>query len=110
MTTLIGNGRIQYDFFSYYREVVLGIGGILLIFLESGKSNLYKKTGVMMIGLSILSCIFAENREVALWGINGRFEGAVAQIAYMAIFIAGLEIFRDKKKRELIINVILRIS
>ncbi len=107
MTALTGSRGVQYDFLSYYREVVLGIGGIILLFLEEKSRNLYKKVGVVMIALSILSCIFAESREVALWGINGRFEGAVAQIAYIAIFIAGLEIFRARGKRELVVNVML---
>lgn len=107
MTALTGSEDIQNDFFSYYREVVLGAGGLLLLLLEGRRSNLYKKTGLVMICLSILSCIFAESREVALWGINGRFEGAIAQIAYMAIFIAGLEMFRDRRKRELVVDTIL---
>ncbi len=110
MTALTGSEGVQHDFFSYYREVVLGIGGGLLLLLERRKGSLYKKAGVTMICLSILSCIFAESRDVALWGINGRFEGAIAQVAYMAIFIAGLKIFRDSKKRELVVNTMLASS
>ncbi|WP_281835141.1 O-antigen ligase family protein [Propionigenium maris] len=107
ITAPIGAEGIQYDFFSYYREVFLGVGGIVLLLLEGRRSNLYKKAGVVMTCLSILSCIFAESKEVALWGINGRFEGAIAQIAYMAIFIAGLEVFREKRKRDLVVNAML---
>ncbi len=104
MTAITSNKAIQYDFFNYYKELTLGIGGIFLLFLETKEKSRYRKIGIILIILSILSCMFAYSKDIALWGISGRYEGVVAQIVYMLIFICGLSLFKKEKSREAIIK------
>ncbi len=80
------------DFFSYYKMAAIllcaGIALILLIYRVFTQSVAFKRSPYyfpMLIysAFVILSYIFSDYKEFALWGWNDRFEGTLTLLAYM---------------------------
>lgn len=97
-----------YDFFSQYKSQVLMytviVMMVLLFFLYDKsyiKKDKYTLTGiagaiVFLVG-AILSTIFSEYREVALWGTYDRAEGLVSIGCYVVVLLYSIYAFNEYK-------------
>ena len=118
--TAITDKGVQIDFLSYYKLVALIIGAIILLLSVVGKIDLKKEcTGIkskyyimgsVLLSLIIMSFLFSVDREISLLGISGRFEGFLAEISYMVIFLTGLSFLKNRESREKILKIIIGFS
>lgn len=108
LTSVTYEGGKQIDFFNYYKEILLGVGGMVLILCESSLKGFWKKLGYLLLFLSGINYFLSYSKATALMGINGRYEGFVAQIGCIAIFICGINLFnKEESKRSLIKGLII---
>ncbi len=106
----------NYDFYSYYKSLLLVIGTIILAltaFAErtSGRLEL-KKTKYYIpvyfyIGFAIISTLFSKYRSVAISGYLDRYEGLFVIIAYMLILLIAINLVRNEKDMQTLIGVVL---
>lgn len=101
-----------YDFFSYYKSlVIIGIAGISLI-LWFLFPNREKKGEVLLtasfvllavyVGFSLLSTITSQYQETALWGAPDRREGFVVLLSYAIICMFSVAAYRRERERKVI--------
>jgi hypothetical protein len=118
--TYITYDGYQVDFVSYYKSVILIAGAIILMLSMAGKIDLKKECigikskyyimGVILLAFIVVSFIFSMDREISLLGISGRFEGFLAEISYMVIFLTGLSFLKNRNSREKILKIIIGFS
>ncbi len=110
----------QVDFMSYYKGMVILAGVVILILAVAGKIDLKKEwsgskskyyiIGNTLLFLIVVSFMFSKDRDISLLGISGRFEGVLAEISYMGIFLIGLSFFKERDSRERILKIIMGFS
>lgn len=118
--TYITYDGYQIDFISYYKLMTLITGAVILIFSMAGKIDLKKECigikskyyimGSTLLVLLVMSFIFSIDRKISFLGISGRFEGFLAEISYMVIFLTGLSFFKNRNSREKILKFIIGFS
>lgn len=112
------NGYIA-DFFLYHKEKLLVIFAVWLILFFIGE-HIYPKNPARDIPLRsktarvtllcvgiyavtiVLSTVFAEDGQTALWGSCTEYEGMMALLAYLVLFLAGYNYFRGAYRREML--------
>ena len=118
--TALTDKGVQIDFLSYYKGMVLIAGVIILMLSVVGKIDLKKECngskskyyimGTALLSLIGMSFLFSMDREISLLGISGRFEGVLAEVSYMVIFLTGLVFFKNQDTREKILKIIMGFS
>lgn len=103
----------QWDFFNYYKELGIGIGALLLLlaYLSDIKKlknqDKYSMLIKILIILNVLSFSFSPFKEISLLGIVERFEGVVAEVSYLVIFLCSLFFLKSEKMRERVLELII---
>ena len=118
--TAITYGDYQLDFMSYFKEIFLIIGALILLISMSNNIDLKKECrGIklkyylcctLLLFFIIMSFLTSIDRNISLLGISGRFEGALAEISYMVIFLVGLSFFKKINSRETVLKIIMGFS
>lgn len=107
--------RFIADYFYYIKEwglvvfsIALLAGILTYLFLPGVKEQILSgRTKVRLLfsilagyaGLCLLSCIFSEHREIALWGLCKEYEGILAMGGYLLLFLGGYMLFSEKQGR-----------
>lgn len=100
------------DFFSYYKMAAIllcaGIALILLIYRVFTQSLAFKRSPCyipMLIysAFVILSYIFSDYKEFALWGWNDRFEGTLTLLAYMVMLFYAINSINTTKAVKMVL-------
>lgn len=110
--TVFWKSNVDYDFFSYYKSMILiamGLLSILIMLVKGFKSNLkFKKTKlyipiVVFLFVVFLSALFSEYQKISWLGFYNRYEGAMAIMAYMILFVYSINFVNTKKQIKLIL-------
>lgn len=112
---------IHVDMFAHHSAkltIFVAVIMCIIIFLKFKKETMVKsKTIYAIMGLlllyamlAILSTIFALNRDVALWGGPGRYEGVFVQLSYITIVIYTLLILSNINVKQYVYMAVIFIS
>jgi len=110
------NSSWDYDFFSYYKSLVLiilsGPALVILVLKSVLKREVMKKTKLYwpLLGFSIcvfLSAIFSDYPTIAWSGFYNRYEGALAIMAYAILFVYTVNCVHNKKQVKTILLAFL---
>ena len=106
-------GRFQSaDFFSYYKMVAIVACAIvtvlLFIYRLTTQTFAIKKTflyiPILIYSLFvILSYVYSEYKEFALWGFRERFEGTVIILSYMVMLVYAINTINSEKNIKFIL-------
>lgn len=97
----------DYDFFSYYKSLTLimmsAFAFIIFLCKKISRKHQLKKTKIywplLIFALCVLlSTIFSDFQKIAWLGFYNRYEGALAIIAYLVLFVYSLNIIHSKKQ------------
>lgn len=93
------------DFFSYYKALWIIVGTILALLLfavklfskniKIQKNIIYIPMGIYSL-LIILSTIFSDFKQMALWGFVERYEGMIILLCYMVILFITINLVNNK--------------
>ena len=99
---------ISYSLFGYtmiYAFIINFIVSIILIIKKKFKFEIYDVLLILISLFLIISCIFAKNKELAIYGFIYRYEGIFALLYYLTlVFISS---FIDKKYKKIIVDIII---
>ena len=101
----------SYSFYGYtmiYAFIINFIVSIILIIKKKFKLEIYDILLVIISLLLIISCIFAKNRFLAIYGFMYRYEGIFALFYYLSLLF--ISSFIDKKYKKLITEIIIYIG
>lgn len=107
------------DIFAYYKSLLIiicaGLSLIMMITKACKKSLKIKLTPVLIAVaayalLTLLSSIFSEYVPVAFFGAPERFEGALAIISYLVMFIYITSVFRESTDYKYIVFPLIASS
>ncbi|MGE4272445.1 MAG: O-antigen ligase family protein [Desulfitobacterium sp.] len=109
----------NYDFFSYYKGIVLIMASLTALFLVVARffqedGNLIKRdlkpiyiaTGVYMLSI-IGSTFLSDYRSVALTGFPDRYEGLYVLVAYLVLFLTTTTLVSNEKHVKIILGSLL---
>lgn len=94
------------DLFAYFRMQILVVltvlfSGYLLFCIWKGKLQVNRhKVYIPMAIYAVLviaSCVLSEYRQIALWGVNGRYEGTIVLLCYMALLFYTMQAVQSEK-------------
>lgn len=102
------------DFFSQYKSTFILIMTALMIFIiflifekkqikKDKYMIVYYVSAAVLVLMTVLSAVFSEYRQIALWGIADRFEGAIVLSAYVLIMLYTLYIFKTEEDMKYIV-------
>ena len=107
--------RINYDFFSFYKILYLNILAgcaiscwLIKDFCIEKKSKFIlkaKKYNILFLAFSlfvILSTVFSEYKNIALYGYPDRYEGMFTWLSYAIFFFVTTQLFTKKENRKLL--------
>ncbi len=106
ITFLIRIGKIHYNIYRYSTVVVsliclfFCIVCFFLSFLKK-KKNPFIITDYIVFGIiifAVISCVFAIDQKVSLFGQGGRYEGFFAILYYISLYLLATFVSKDKKK------------
>lgn len=110
------NEQSPIDVFSYWRSIAIIITSIvilaILIYNIISKKAYFKKN-LIYIPVSIyllmvlLSTVFSNNKNIALFGTPGRYEGMIVQIAYIIIFLYTINMITNSDSVVIVCKVLI---
>lgn len=110
-----GNSQ-SLDFFSYYKALWIIIGTILSLLLfgiklfskniKIQKNIIYIPIGIYSL-LIILSTIFSDFKQIALWGFVERYEGMLILLCYMVILFITMNMVNNKATVKVILIALM---
>ena len=112
---------MDIDLYMHHSAILIQIIGFIMlasIFFVVRKEHLKLNSKIQLIlgamlfygTLSILSAIFSENREVALWGSPGRYEGLFVHLGYMITVVYIILLIRNYNVKNCVNNIILFLA
>lgn len=112
-------GTSLSDFFSYYKMTAVVACAVLVLILllyKAFSQSFYIKATYAYIPMVvyalfvILSYLFSDYKEFALWGWNDRFEGTVTLLAYMVMLFYIINIINSEQNVRWIVNMLAVVS
>ncbi|MBQ9181214.1 MAG: O-antigen ligase family protein [Bacilli bacterium] len=104
--------RIKNVHIAYSYNIILLINILLIIILficrkrkNNLKFNIIDLSLLFVLIFSYISCVFAINKHVALYGIGGRYEGLYSICYYFSLMF--LTSFIDKKHKKMVVLAIV---
>lgn len=112
---------IAVDYFLFVKEVAIFICAIAIIVYFIGEkiypdkpymNNPVIREKKLIIGCGVyllfvvISSLLSNHKEVVLWGSFSCYEGIVAQLSYVVIFLAGINYYQEKEIRSYFIRII----
>lgn len=120
MNILFGKVNLE-DFYSQYKATGIIVLTIIMLFLlylfvekgsmKSMKSSKYSKiaivAAVILAGMTILSTLFSNYKEIATWGMYDRAEGMVMWLCYLIIWFYSFYCIKNEKGYKYIIGSLI---
>jgi hypothetical protein len=101
------------DFFSFYKGIwiiLASIVSLISLYLCYKSNKLVIRKSNILVPISIytffilLSTIFSEFKDIAVWGFYDRYEGAFVLISYIVLFFVAFNLITEEKHLKIVLG------